>query len=100
MSNNNEYINFEDFQKESFLNNEELKKVYDDLESKYGVIRNFIKLRNELHITQKELESLSGIKQESISRFESGNLKNISIGYLTKLLKPLGYKVTINFEKV
>lgn len=93
-------ISFEEFQNKSFETNPELEKAYHDLDQKYEIIRNFIKLRNELNLTQKQIEVITGIKQESLSRFERGNLKNISLDYLTRLLKPLGYKITLNFEKV
>lgn len=96
---NSDYISFEDFQKESFKNNPLLKKTYDELDLKYEIIKQFIMLRNKLNITQTELEKLTGIKQSSISRFESGNLKNISIEYINKLVKPLGYKINFSFEK-
>lgn len=93
-------INLEDFKKESFKNNPDLEKAYHELDEKYEIISNFIKLRNELNLTQKDIESITGVKQESLSRFESGNLKNISLGYLSKLIKPLGYKISLSFEKV
>ncbi len=95
-----EYLSFDEFQNESFKNNPELEKAYHDLDQKYEIIRKFISLRNDLNLTQKEVEYITGIKQESLSRFESGNVKNISLGYLTKLLKPLGYKISLNSEKV
>lgn len=98
--NNKGYMSFEDFQKESFKNNPELEKAYHELDQKYEIISNFIKLRNELNLTQKDIESITGVKQESLSRFESGNLKNVSLGYLSKLIKPLGYKINLSFEKV
>lgn len=97
---NNEYINLEDFKKQAFKNNPDLEKTYHDLDEKYEIISSFIKLRNELNLTQKDIEALTGVKQESLSRFESGNLKNLSLGYLSKLIKPLGYKINLSFEKI
>ena len=80
--NNKEYMSFQDFKAQSFNDNPELEKAYNELDEKYEIIKNFIKLRNELNLTQKDIESITGVKQESLSRFESGSIKNISLGYL------------------
>ena len=54
----------------------------------------FIRLRNQLGLTQKEVAEKCGVKQPMIARLEKGNV-NIGINTLNKILFPLGYEVTI-----
>ena len=59
-----------------------------------ALITEFIRLRKELGITQRQLEKLSGVSQPVIARIESGkNTPNINT--ITKLLTPLGKKLCI-----
>lgn len=59
-----------------------------------ALITEFIHLRKELGITQRQLEKLSGVSQPVIARIESGkNTPNINT--VTKLLAPLGKKLWI-----
>ena len=59
-----------------------------------ALITEFIHLRKELGITQRQLEKLSGVSQPIIARIESGkNTPNINT--VTKLLAPLGKKLCI-----
>lgn len=95
----NDFVSFEDLKKD-LLSDEEVKEHYDSLEETFEIISEFISLRNKLKLSQRELSDVTGIKQPSIARFESGQIKNISINYLNKLIKPLGYKTKVIFEKV
>lgn len=95
----NEFISFDDL-KNKILSDPEAKKTYDDLEERFEIISAFIEIRNKLNLTQRELADITGIKQPSIARFETGQVKNISIKYINKLIKPLGYKTKVSFEKI
>ena len=50
--------------------------------------------RHEKGISQRDLESISGIKQSTIARIERGAI-NPTIDPLTRLLTPLGITLTI-----
>ena len=54
-----------------------------------------IDARQKQGITQRELETLSGISQTSIARIESGATNNPTLGTLFKLLTPLGMTLKI-----
>lgn len=75
------------------------KKIYDDLEPVFEAIGEFIRLRSERKISQKQLEALTAVSQANISRFENGKVRNFSIAYLSRLVKPLGYRPRVVFEK-
>lgn len=51
-------------------NNPEFKKAWDESRAKYKLIGEMISLRKQENITQKELASLTGNKQQVISRIE------------------------------
>jgi DNA-binding XRE family transcriptional regulator len=58
------------------------------------IISQIILKRNELGISQRELEELSGIKQEAICRIET--MKNIpQINTLLKIMIPLGLTLSV-----
>lgn len=54
-----------------------------------AIISELIKARNELNISQRELEQLSGVKQPIISRMESG-ITSPQLDTVLKVLAPLG----------
>jgi ribosome-binding protein aMBF1 (putative translation factor) len=53
-----------------------------------------IEARKDKKLTQKELEAITGIKQQVIARLESGNV-NPKVSTISKLLRPLGKKLAI-----
>jgi ribosome-binding protein aMBF1 (putative translation factor) len=58
------------------------------------IISKMIERRQELGLSQRELEKLSGIKQEAICRIE--NMRNMpQIDTLIKLMEPLGLKLSV-----
>jgi predicted transcriptional regulator len=54
-----------------------------------AIISELIKARNEKHISQRELEKLSGVRQPIISRIEAGGTIP-QLDTILKLLAPLG----------
>jgi DNA-binding XRE family transcriptional regulator len=63
-----------------------------DLE--YNLICDFIKLRNELGLTQKEMGEASNTIREIIAVIETRK-KHPQINTLIKILEPFGYTLTI-----
>ena len=53
-----------------------------------------IDARKTKKISQKELERLTGIKQQAIARIEKGNA-NPTLSTISKLLNPLGKKIAV-----
>lgn len=70
--------------------NEEKRIV--DLE--YNLICDFIKLRNELGLTQKEMGEASNTIREIIAVIETRK-KHPQINTLIKILEPFGYTLSI-----
>jgi transcriptional regulator with XRE-family HTH domain len=83
---------------EKQMQNEEFRKEYDNLEPQYEIIRQIIKERNELNLTQKQLAERLGLNQSNISRLESGNY-NPSIEFLQKIAEGLGKELHIEFRE-
>ncbi len=70
----------------------ENEKRVMDLE--YNLICDFIKLRNELGLTQKEMGESSGVIREMIAIMETRK-KHPQINTLIKILEPFGYTLSI-----
>ena len=84
--------------KRQLLNNPEIKREYDELESLYEIKVQLIELRNQLGISQKELAELVGTKQSAISRLESGSY-NPSIEFLGRVAHALGGHLEISIVR-
>ena len=67
-------------------------EMIDDEE--FDLICEYIKLRNELNISQSELARRVGIARSTIARMER-NLHSISLGTFIKLLEAMNYKLEI-----
>jgi DNA-binding XRE family transcriptional regulator len=77
-------------------NDDELKKAYDYAQHEYEIIKQLVKMRNEMGLTQSDVAIKSGLTQQMVSRIETiGNsptLKNFikyvdSLGLEIKLEK-------------
>ena len=60
----------------------------------YNLISDFIKLRNELGLTQKEMGEASNTVREIIAVIETRK-KHPQINTLIKILEPFGYTLSI-----
>lgn len=63
-------------------------------DEEFDLICKYIKLRNELNISQSELARRVGIARSTIARMER-NLHSISLGTFIKLLEAINYKLEI-----
>jgi len=83
-----------DFKKhlEEKLENPEFKKKWDNLELRYMVIKQLIKLRNAYNLSQTELAKKIGTTQAVISRIENGTT-NIGIDFLEKIARAFNKKI-------
>ncbi|SFV56116.1 DNA-binding protein, putative [hydrothermal vent metagenome] len=76
------------------LKDEEFKKEWDNLELRYAVIKQLIKIRNSYNLTQAQLAEKLNTTQAVISRIESGTV-NVGIDFLDKLAKAFNKRVEI-----
>ena len=71
-----------------------LKNEKRQLELEYNLICDFIKLRNELGLSQRQMAEESGVIREMIAVIELRK-KHPQINTLIKLLEPFGYTLSI-----
>ena len=74
----------------SNLSEEEIKVI----QAKAKLLGEIIDARQELQLTQKKLEALSGIKQPMIAKIENGNV-NPSLDSLLRLLISMGKTIKV-----
>lgn len=75
-------------------NNPEFKKEWDESRAEYRLIGQMISLRKQVKMTQKELATLTGNKQQVISRIE--RRESIpTIRVFSHLLDAMGYELQI-----
>lgn len=86
---------FEDFKKEMFAKDPELKKAYGYLEVEFSIITQLLQKRLDKGMTQKQLAEKVGTKQSAIARLEGGN-SNPSVVFLGKVAKALGGKLQVS----
>lgn len=76
----------------------DFKKAWDESRTEYRLIGEMISLRKRENITQKELASLTGNKQQVISRIErKESIPTIKL--FSKILDALGYELQIVKKK-
>ena len=64
------------------------------IELEYNLICDFIKLRNELGLTQQKMAETAGVVREMIAVIEKQK-KHPQINTLIKILEPFGYTLSI-----
>ena len=73
---------------------QKIKEEIEVSELEYNLICDFIKLRNELGLTQKQMAKEAKVVREMISVIEN-RTKHPQINTLIKILKPFGYTLSI-----
>lgn len=74
--------------------NSKFKKAWDENHAEYKLIGEMISIRKENKITQSELATLTGNKQQVISRIEQKE-NTPSLKTFTRILDVLGYELRI-----
>lgn len=91
-------VNIQNEIEEQRQNNPEFRKAWDESRAEYKLIGEMISLRKQENITQKELASLTGNKQQVISRIE--RKESIpTIRAFSHMLDALGYELQIVKKK-
>ena len=78
------------------LSDPSFRKAYDELETEYLIMREMLKSREELGISQAQLSTMTGITQPDISKLENGKA-NPSISTLKKIASAFGKKLVVQF---
>ena len=74
-----------------------MKEIENDttiMKLEYNLICDFIKLRNELGLTQQKMAETAGVVREMIAVIENQK-KHPQINTLIKILEPFGYTLSI-----
>lgn len=74
-----------------------MKRIEEDkriMELEYNLICDFIKLRNELGLSQQKMADTAGVVREMIAVIENRK-KHPQINTLIKILEPFGYTLSI-----
>ena len=74
-----------------------MKQEIENMDLEYQLICDFVKLRNQLGLTQQQMANESGVVREMIAVIENRK-KHPQINTLIKILKPFGY--TLRIEKI
>jgi predicted transcriptional regulator len=77
--------------------NPEVVKELEKNAVEYQVVREIVKARKELNLTQAQLAQLVGTKQSNISRLESGEY-NPTIEFLSKIAQAMGKNLDIRLQ--
>jgi predicted transcriptional regulator len=77
------------------LEDPKFKKEWDNLELRYSVIKQLIKIRNSYDLSQAQLAEKLNTTQAVISRIENGTV-NIGIDFIDRLAKAFNKRVEIN----
>lgn len=83
--------------KTTVLKKNKVREEYNLLESEFSIVKEFVKSRKKLHLSQQELAERVNTKQSAISRFEKG-LVNPSLLFLNKLAGALGKDLHISLK--
>jgi transcriptional regulator with XRE-family HTH domain len=89
-----------DFDKylEEQLKRPAFRKAYDELEEEYEVAKQIIKHRLSRNLTQAQLAKLVGTSQPAIARLESGNHRNLTLGFLARVARALDLRPEMRFR--
>lgn len=74
-----------------------MENIYDEkrlMDLEYNLVCDFIKLRSELGLTQRQMAEECGIAREMIAVIENQK-KHPQINTLLKILAPFGYTLSI-----
>ncbi|PJC28386.1 transcriptional regulator [Candidatus Shapirobacteria bacterium CG_4_9_14_0_2_um_filter_39_11] len=88
------HLDFEQYKKEVFLKDPEVKVEYDRLQPEFAVIEAILRARLKRGVTQKKLAQRLKTKQSAISRLESGTA-NPSLNFLKRLAEALDSRLEI-----
>jgi len=90
-------IDFDKYLEEQ-LKRPEFRKAYEELEEEYELAKQVIKHRLSRNLTQAQLAKLVGTSQPAIARLESGNHRNLTLGFLARVARALDLRPEMRFR--
>ena len=79
------------------LKNPAFRKAYEDLEEEFELAKQIIRFRIDRNLSQAQLAKLVGTSQPAIARLESGNHRNLTLGFLSRLANALDLRAELKF---
>lgn len=64
-------VNVKELINKRLENDVELKKAYDSAQHEYEVVKQLVKMRNEMGLSQRDVANQSGLTQQMVSRIET-----------------------------
>ena len=83
---------------EEFKKDRDFRKVYIDEITNLNLAYKIVQLRKARHLSQKELAKKMHTSQQTISRLESPDNKEVSVSTLSKIAVALRARVAIDFK--
>lgn len=74
------------------------REAYDELEEEYELAKQIIRFRLGQNLTQAQLAKLAGTSQPAIARLESGNHRNLTLGFLARVARALEMRPEMKFR--
>ena len=74
------------------------RQAYEELEEEYELAKQVIRFRLGRNLTQAQLAKLAGTSQPAIARLESGNHRNLTLGFLTRVARALEMRPEMTFR--
>ncbi len=83
--------------KERALQNEDVRKEYDALESEFALINQLLEMRKAAGLTQEQVAAVMHTKKSNISRLEKGGVAP-KIDTLKRYADACGYDLNLTFQ--
>jgi transcriptional regulator with XRE-family HTH domain len=90
-------IDFDRYLEEQ-LKRPEFREAYEELEEEYELAKQIIRYRLSRNLTQAQLAKLVGTSQPAIARLESGNHRNLTLGFLSRVARALEMRSEMRFR--
>lgn len=81
------------------LKDKEFRKEYDAVSAEYSLAKDIHRMRIEARLTQGELAEKAGTSQPAIARLESGNARNVTWKFISRVAHALGMEPEIHFRR-
>jgi len=92
-------IDFEKYLEEQ-LKRPGFRQAYEDLEEEYELAKQVIRFRLSRNLSQAQLARLVGTSQPAIARLESGNHRNMTLGFLSRVAAALNLRAEMTFRPI
>jgi DNA-binding XRE family transcriptional regulator len=81
------------------MRNKAFREAYQELEGEYELAKQVMRLRISAHLTQAQLAARAGTSQPAIARLESGNHRNMTLGFINRVAHALEAVPEVRLKK-